>query len=96
MNSNTFSNRVEILLYSTLIAAMSGISHIRAQIQHAVSIRVGHLSDGVQNPAQVNDHGEVKSHFIFWNSVQEALVPLLLWVVLGFAAGYLIGMIRPR
>jgi hypothetical protein len=96
MNSNTFSNRVEIFLYSTLISAMSGINRIRTQIQHFSSIPVHHSSDGETDPTQVNEHYQEKILFMSWNSVQQALVPLLLWVILGFAAGYLIGMIKPR
>jgi len=96
MNSNTFSNRVEIFFYSTLISAMSGISHIRAQIQHFATIPVQHSSGGETDSTQANGFGQEKIHFMSWNSVQQALVPLLLWVILGFAAGYLIGMINPR
>ena len=95
MNSNTFFNRVEILLYSSLISAMSGISHIRAQFQHFSSVSLHPSSDGETDPAQVMDHDQEKILFMSWNSIQQVLLPLLLWVILGFAAGYLIGMIKP-
>jgi len=95
MNSNTFLNRVEILLYSTLISAMSGINNLRAQIQHLSTIPIQPQPDAEIDIIKFNDQYHERSLFMRWKLLQQALVPLLLWVILGFAAGYLIGMIKP-
>jgi hypothetical protein len=96
MNSNAFFNRIEILLYSTLISAMSGINHLRAHIQHSSAIPTHPSPDVEAEATQLNGELKVRSLSMSWNSFKEALLPLLLWVVLGFAAGFLIGMINPR
>jgi hypothetical protein len=96
MNSNTFLNRAEILLYSTLISAMSGINHIRTQIEHLSTIPVQHSHEDENDPTLVTDQYQGRSLSMKWKSVQQALLQLVLWVILGFAAGYLIGMIKPR
>jgi hypothetical protein len=96
MNSNTFLNRAEILLYSTLISAMSGINHLRTQIEHLTTIPVQHSPDGDIDPTLVNDQYKERSLLMHWKTIQQSLLQLLLWIILGFAAGYLIGMIKPR
>lgn len=96
MNSNAFFNRVEILLYSALISAMSGINHLRAQIQHLSIVPLQHSPVGEADPTQLNNQYQARSLLPSWKSIQQALLPLLLWVILGFAAGFLIGMIKPR
>jgi len=95
MNSNTFLNRVEILLYSTLISAMSGLNHLRAQIQHFSTIPIQHSPDGEIDPSVLHDQYQERSILMSWKSVQQAFLQLLLWMILGFAAGYLMGMIKP-
>jgi hypothetical protein len=96
MNSNAFFNRMEILLYSTLISVMSGINHLRAHFQHSSTIPIQPSSDEEAEPYQLNGELKVRSLTMNWSSIQEALLSILLWVVLGFAAGFLIGMINPR
>jgi hypothetical protein len=96
MNSNAFFNRVEILLYSSLISAMSGINHLRTRIQHSSALPFQPSADNDAGPTQLNVGLKVRSLTMSWNSIKDALLPLLLWVVLGFAAGFLIGMINPR
>lgn len=95
MNTNAFFNRIEIMLYSTLIAAMSGINRVRTRLQHSPAFPAEPRSEvEIESTALVEP---VKSNTLAlsWNSVKEFLVTLLLWTVLGFAAGFLIGMIRP-
>jgi hypothetical protein len=96
MNSNTFLNRAEILLYSTLISVMSGINHLRTQIEHLTSTPVQHSPDSEIDPNLVNDQHKERTLLLRWKSFQQALLQLFFWIILGFAAGYLIGMIKPR
>jgi hypothetical protein len=95
MNSNAFFNRVEILLYSIVISVMTGINHLRAQFQHLSSIPIQHSPTEEADPTQQNDQLQERSLLMRWESIQQALLSLLLWVILGFAAGFLIGMIKP-
>jgi hypothetical protein len=96
MNSNAFFNRIEILLYSTLISAMSGINHLRAHIQHSTETPTLPSPAMDAEPSQINREIKVRSLSMSWNSFKEVLLTLLLWVILGFASGFLIGMINPR
>jgi hypothetical protein len=95
MNSNAFFNRIEILLYSTLISAMSGINRLRARLQHAQALPAQPPADFEIETTERADPEKGNSLALTWNSIKEFLVTLLLWIVLGFAAGFLIGMIRP-
>ena len=94
MNSNVFFNRIEILLYSTLISTMSGLNHLRAHVQHSAEIPTVTLWDDEVEPTQLDEQSIDRTQNLRWISIKEAIIPLLLWVILGFAAGFLIGMIR--
>jgi hypothetical protein len=95
MNSNAFFNRIEILLYSTLISAMSGINQLRARIQHSSTIPIQPSAENEAQISQLTDQIKISSRITIWDSIKDALLSLLLWIVLGFAAGFLIGMINP-
>ena len=96
MKANAFFNRIEILLYSTLISAMSGINKLRTRLQPSAALPAQPLPDIEAQPPQVDFIPKVSVLTLGWNAMREALLPLLLWVILGFAAGFLIGMINPR
>lgn len=96
MKANAFFNRIEILLYSTLISAMSGINKLRTRLQPSAALPAQPLTDIEAQPPQANVQPKVSVLTLGWNAMREALLPLLLWVILGFAAGFLIGMINPR
>ena len=94
MNSTTFINKIEILLYSTLISVMSGINRLKSQdrtISKSPDQPVAEITgDSAQTYALLPERTISTS----WTSVQQAFLSLLLWVILGFAAGFLIGMIN--
>ncbi len=95
MNANTIFNQFEIFFYSTLTSAMSGVTHLRT------SILDGSTADRQQVPnveiARIQQVDQPNRSFAFsWESIKVALLGLLLWMVLGFAAGFLIGMLSPR
>ena len=95
MNSNTFLNRVEILLYSSLISAMSGLSNLRAHLQHSTDLPTQSEPNYPAVPTKSPDQVKGRSLTSSLISIREALIPLFLWILLGFAAGFLIGMIHP-
>jgi hypothetical protein len=95
MNTGSILNQVEIMTYSTLTALMSGFQRLRGIPQ---SIQPLNQSTQVlENPVGfenefVHEHNLTK----VWTSIKESVPPLFLWLVLGFAAGFLIGMVQPR
>ena len=95
MNSNTVLNRIEILLYSSLISAMSGLANLRAHLQHSTDLPAQPKTNDDAEPTKPSDQGKARSLTLSLISIREALIPLFLWIILGFAAGFLIGMIHP-
>lgn len=95
MNSISIFSKLEILLYSALTSLMSGIGHLKSRAQHLAipPFLPRHSAD--QAPDSLNNHIAARTVSIRWDVIQQALLALLLWTVLGFAAGFLIGMIRP-
>lgn len=95
-NSNTLVNRVEIVFYSTLISCMSGVHRIRARIENLANFPLQPSADEDATNLQLEDKLSERSLINSWTYVSQALIQLLIWMILGFAAGFLIGMIRPR
>jgi hypothetical protein len=96
MNANTLVNRFEILIYSALISAMSGINHLRARILGSSTIQGQSYPHGETGDIHQIALPKSRSIALSWESFKAALLPLILWTVLGFAAGFLIGMLSPR
>ena len=96
MTTNTIINRFEIFFYSALISALSGLNHLRTGIQAGPVIQGQKYTQGVTGDIQPIDRPEPGSFARSWASFKAALLPLILWTVLGFAAGFLIGMLSPR
>jgi hypothetical protein len=96
MNSNAFFNRIEILLYSSLISAMTGINRARARLQHLSALPFPLTPEAGTDTNELHSDPKTSALSMGWNSIKAALLPLLLWIVLGFAAGFLIGMLNPR
>ncbi len=94
MNSTSLMDKVELSLYSTLISVLSGIRQIKEserQVAGAAGAPVQILTP--EASALVNPVQE-KKFSIHWASIQQTLLAIVLWVVLGFAAGFLVGMLR--
>lgn len=94
MNYVKVINKAEILLYSTLISIMSGINQIKDQ-ERVVS-KLNQDEAPIINSVQANvlDLAPERSASIHWEAIQQAFLSLLLWTVLGLAAGFLIGMLK--
>jgi hypothetical protein len=96
INSNAFLDRVEITFYSVLTSFLSHVNRIEPHISHLVNIP-GHLA---ANEAESTSLFTVdipeKTLVSIWTYISQALIPLIIWMILGFAAGFLIGMIKPR
>jgi hypothetical protein len=95
MNPNAIFSRIEIFFYSILISCMSAVNRIRAHIDHSETIPVQGTPDELNSSKIIEETPERSLNFnliYIWQS----LIPLMIWMILGFAAGFLIGMINPR
>lgn len=88
-------NQVEILLFSALTSVMSGMNTIKVKIQPQLPASVPYAMDWEADFAQLNDPPRESRLALAWKSFQQVLLTLLLWTILGFAAGFLMGMIKP-
>ncbi len=89
-------NKAEIQLYSTLISVMSGINQLKAgeaQIAKTIipEMPVVSMTAVLDEPAAAGETTATK-----WDALEQTLLSILLWTLLGFAAGFLIGMIGAR
>jgi len=95
MNSSLILNRFAIALYSALTSMMSGINQLRARILDITTLPKSLVNEDETKVVQDVEPIPQEATSSRWRSFQEALTSILLWAVLGFAAGYFIGMIRP-
>ncbi len=95
MNSNTLVNRIEIGLYSMLISVMGGINRLRGKDRQTPPVSDWPFLDEEIQPDSDQSATQHKAISISWEAIKVALLALVLWLVLGFAAGFLIGMIKP-
>lgn len=95
MNSSSLLNRVKILLYSSLTSVLSGMNRFRTHIQQEVTSSSQDAPDheSVSRPHILQMKG--RSITRIWTTVEQILLSLLLWAILGFAAGFLVGMLKP-
>jgi ABC-type nitrate/sulfonate/bicarbonate transport system permease component len=94
MNSSRLLNRVEIMLYSSLISVMSGMNGFKAKVQHLTSLTAGQPVDGAIDNGLTGNLSAGRTLAQAWKTLEQTLVALFLWAILGFAAGFLIGMLQ--
>jgi hypothetical protein len=94
MNSNRLLNRAEIMLYSSLISVMSGMNGFKVKVQHLTNLTTRQSMDGARLNGPVLNLSAGKTLEQAWKSLEQVLVAMLLWAILGFAAGFLIGMLQ--
>jgi ABC-type nitrate/sulfonate/bicarbonate transport system permease component len=93
MNYVKVINKAEILLYSSLISVMSGINQLKNPAQEQPkSISVAPLEVNSVQPDAIALSPQ-RTAWINWASLQQTLLAVLLWTVLGLAAGFLLGML---
>jgi hypothetical protein len=95
MNSTTFMTKAEILLYSSLTSAISGIDHLKTQLQHIPIYSTPMFSEKDKASKEIGAMNTAEANSQSWETVQQILLSLLLWTILGFAAGFFMGMIKP-
>ena len=95
MNSTTFMTKAEILLYSSLTSAISGFDHLKTHLQHIPSHPTHTISEKDKDSKEIGVLDTADANSQSWETVQQILISLFLWTILGFAAGFLLGMIKP-
>lgn len=96
LHSSAFINRVEINLYSLLTSCMSVVN--RAQVDSDALGYSALKSPPFENEivSEAYQGSSIKSGTAWWLNISQVLISLIIWMVLGFAAGFLIGTISPR
>jgi hypothetical protein len=93
---NAFFNRLEIVFYSGLTSIISGVHRIRAQFGH---IEYDPAQSTLRNAAgspPLYDQFPVKPSRKASYYISQLLLSVLIWTILGFSAGFLIGMLNTR
>jgi hypothetical protein len=85
--------KAEILLYSSLISIMSGINRLKEPERERPKSFTEALPEANSALADVIASSPERSPWVNWQAIQQALLSLLLWTVLGVAAGFLFGML---
>jgi hypothetical protein len=96
MNSNAILDRVEIIFYSTLTSCLSAVNRVRSHIAYPANIPNTLPTDGEKETPLVNEDTPEKTLISSWTYISQALLPLIIWMILGFATGFLLGMVKPR
>ncbi len=94
MSSASFFNKIGITLYSAATSIMSGISHIINRDELAARTTGPTLSQSCNDAATVDFYVPDRTNSMQWETIKQAVVTFLLWVILGLAAGFLLGMIK--
>jgi len=94
MNSIKAINKAELALYSTLISLMGGLIRLKEGDAQG-SKHVVQPEAPLDDPTVIMDLvAQPRTFALRWQSIQQGILALLMWIVLGFAAGFLIGMLR--
>jgi hypothetical protein len=96
MNGNAFITRFEIIMYSTLTSVMSGMDHLRAKFQNVAVLPAPPTPNSEADQFVLDAQPQRGSFSLTLDSIKIAMFSLFLWIILGFAAGFLIGMLKPR
>ena len=82
------------MMYSSLITMMSGMNRFKGKIQHLTSLNDGQPMESGFPKEQVGNFAAGRSLAQAWKTLEQVLVAMFLWAILGFAAGFLIGMLQ--
>ncbi len=94
MNSPALFNKIAIAVYSTITSILSGINHIINHDTPASKTVELSAPPPVIETVSIEFSQPESTSFIRWQAIQQVLLSLLFWVILGLAAGFLLGMIR--
>jgi ABC-type nitrate/sulfonate/bicarbonate transport system permease component len=73
---------------------MSEMNDLKAKVQHLTNLTTRQPLDGARLNGLALNLSAGKTLEQAWKSLEQVLVAMLLWAILGFAAGFLIGMLQ--
>jgi hypothetical protein len=94
--SNALKNRLEIIYYAFLTSCLSGVDRIRELNNPQLKESQDSRTDEEQTPFVNHPEFPENTKLSYWTYLSQSLIPLLMWIILGFAAGFLIGLINPK
>ncbi len=95
MDPSALINRLGISLYSTLTSVMSGFNHLRMKVNEPPGSLDWLPVEDKASMGKISYQGKLKSLWLSRKTIITFVLVLVVWMVLGFAAGFLIGMIKP-
>ena len=96
MESNSTTNHVKVFFYSIIISIMSWINRLRTRPEQ---MEIGTVQPYSGNGVSASTSIVGRSESIFkinWRNLSQVILSLTIWILMGFAAGFLIGMLTPR
>jgi hypothetical protein len=94
--SNGLKNRIEIIYYAFLASCLSGVDRIRELNNSQLKESQDSITGEEQTPYLNHPEFLENTKLSYWTNLIQSLIPLLMWIILGFAAGFLIGLINPK
>ena len=95
LNPNALLDHIEISFYSILTSCLSGANRIRGSVNRLLKTSHYPLNNEEVGTFLINSDIPEKSRISSWTNISQALIPLVVWMILGFAAGFLTGMLKP-
>jgi hypothetical protein len=96
LNLNALIDHVEILFITTFTTTLSGVNHFMGKVTHLQKSPQGQLINNEINSVSINTNNQDMQAKLNWAVINQALVSLITWMILGIAVGFLIGMLIPR
>jgi hypothetical protein len=93
---NASLNRLEIIFYSTLTSVISGVHRIRAHFGYFVTVPPQSSSSNAAVASPLYDQFPAKQSIKPSNNFGQLLLSVFIWTILGFCAGFLIGMLNTK
>ncbi len=93
---NGIRSRIQILFYSALISVMSGLNRIRTRLEPKEKHQAQTSSETlISVPNEIEELVQTPKPG-FWARTGQALTAFIVWMILGFSVGFLIGIIQLR
>lgn len=92
-NSNTLLNQFEGLYNSFSNSWISGILHFRRKTNFLVEGPNDALDYEGINAISINYGSSENTPLTSWENISRVVTSIIVWIILGFATGFLIGMI---
>ncbi len=93
---NAIINRLEILIYSAFTSIMGGMHRIRAHFGHSINDPYQAPPSNTIESFPLIDQSHAKPAIKRSIYFSQVLLSVLIWITLGFSAGFLIGMLNTR